>query len=391
MDTDSAAVIDVNFAGKAGRFHLDVSFASARERVVLFGPSGSGKTLTLRAIAGIFRPHEARILMRGVTFDDSATRIHLRSSQRNVGYVPQGYALFPHLTVRQNILYGVPGRGQAASEHRVRGIIEMLGLAGLEDTRPLTLSGGQQQRVALARALATEPLALLLDEPLAAIDTPLRAGLRAELANIQAATGKVMITVTHDLGDAFALGDWIVVMDGGRVLQQGSKEEVYNHPATTKVAALVGIRNVVPARVVDVSDEWVVVNWDGVQLTAMSRGERFRPGEPVHLLMRSTQLMIRRPEDDKFGERLNVMSGEIVTETVSAEARKLFVRTAGSVAPYDLEVDLPEYTYFRLRLDAGKTVEISIRPERIHVLRAEGDGAGHLERNVDSPQATKRG
>lgn len=388
MSAESAMAMDVRFAGRAGRFPLDVSFASARERVVLFGPSGSGKTLTLRAIAGIFRPHQARIVVGGVTFDDSASRVHLRSSERNVGYVPQGYALFPHMTVRQNILYGIPRNGREANERRVRDAIEVLGLAGLEDARPLTLSGGQQQRVALARALATDPLALLLDEPFAAIDNPLRAGLRVELANIQAATGGAMITVTHDLGDAFALGDWIVVMDGGRVLQQGSKEDVYNFPATRKVAELVGIRNVVSARVVDVTDQWLVVNWNGILLTARGRDARFAPGDRVLLLMRSTQLMIRRPEDDRFGERLNVISGEIVNEAVSAEARKLFVRTAGSDSPYDLEVDLPEYTYFRLRLDTSKAVEVSIRPEQLHVLPGDGVGPGGPRRSRNVVQVT---
>lgn len=372
----AANAVDVSFQGRAGDFRLAASFASAFERVVLFGPSGSGKTLTLRAIAGIFRPQRARIAIKGVIFDDTAARFRMDSSRRNVGYVPQGYALFPHMTVRQNILFGVRGMGRDASERRLQEIIATVGLAGMEEARPRSLSGGQQQRVALARALATNPLALLLDEPFAAIDSPLRAGLRAELASIQAATGKAMITVTHDLGDAFALGDWIVVMDNGRVLQEGCRDDVYDHPATRKVAELVGIRNIVSAKVVAKTGKRIVVDWAGNLLTAVRPGPHSNPGETVDLCLRSTQLMIRRPEDDKFGERLNVMSGEIVDEAITVEARKLFVRINGSSSPWDLEVDLPEYTYFRLRLDTSRRIELAIRPERIHVLPREPGPTG---------------
>jgi molybdate transport system ATP-binding protein len=375
------SVIQVAVSGKAGRFSLDTEFASGHERVVLFGPSGSGKTLTLRSIAGIFRPRRSRIVIHGVTLDDSETGVHLKPEKRNIGYVPQGYALFPHLTVRGNVLYGVSGLGGEEREARLRDVLQTVGLLGFEDARPRNLSGGQQQRVALARALAGKPLVLLLDEPFAAIDTPLRAGLRMEMSAIQSASGTAMVLVTHDLGDAFALGDWIVVLDEGRVLQQGSKDDVYYRPSTRKVAELVGVRNILPGRVTGVSGGLVTFQWRDIRLTAAAQGGAFHAGDTVNACIRSTQLMIRRPEETSF-ERANVLRGDIAQESIGAETRRLFVRLEGSGEPYDLEVDLPEYVYFRLRLDQGKSIEMSVTPERIHLIGTGAAGKENSERGA---------
>lgn len=363
-------VVDVSFSGKAGGFSLDIGFASSHERIVLFGPSGSGKSLTLRTIAGIFRAGQSRIVIKGRTLEDSRSGLRLRPNERNVGYVPQGYALFPHMSAGKNILYGVSHLPADEQERRLQSILKVVGLEGFANAFPRQLSGGQQQRVALARALCGEPLVLLLDEPFAAIDTPLRAGLRMELVAIQAATNTAMITVTHDLDDAFALGDWIVVIDEGRVLQQGAKDDVYHRPATRKVAELVGFRNIVPAIVSEASGGRVTFEWGGQALSALDEGCEFKPGQRVDACMRATQIMIRRPEDMAFGERANTLAGVIVGEAVSAETRRLLVRLHGSRQKFDLEIHLPEYAYFRLGLDANKDIEMSVKPEAIQVLPA---------------------
>lgn len=365
---ETAAQMEVRVARRFGRFTLDVAFATADRRVVLFGPSGSGKTLTLRMIAGIVRPRGGRIVIGGRVLYDAARGIDLPAHRRHVGYVPQGYALFPHLTVADNVAYGLAGVPADERRARVREMLALAGLDGLEGKRPRELSGGQQQRVALARALAIKPSVLLLDEPLSAIDAPLRAGLRAELADLQARTGTAMITVTHDLGDAFALGDWIVVVANGRVLQQGPKDEVYYRPATVSVAQLVDFRNILEGRVENVAGDEIVVGWNGHFLRARRHGEGLGPGDRVHICIRSTQLMIRRAEDTTFADRPNLMRGSVIEEAIIAETRRLWVRLAGSSRRWDLEIDLPEYTYFRLGLDDKKEIDMYVRPDRVHVL-----------------------
>lgn len=371
VDSEEMALqMEVQVARRFGRFALDVAFATADRRVVLFGPSGAGKTLTLRMIAGIVRPRAGRIVIGERVLYDSARGVDLSAHRRHVGYVPQGYALFPHLTVADNVAYGLRGAAVGERRTRARAMLALTGLDGLEGKRPHELSGGQQQRVALARALAIEPSVLLLDEPLSAIDAPLRASLRAELANLQARTGTAMITVTHDLGDAFALGDWIVVVDSGRVLQEGPKDEVYYRPATVSVAQLVGFRNILDGKVEKVAADELTVGWNGPLLRARRHGKELGPGDRVHICIRSTQLMIRRPEDATFADRPNLMRGGVIEETIVAETRRLWVRLAGSSRRWDLEIDLPEYTYYRLGLDENKEIEMYVRPDRVHVLPA---------------------
>ena len=203
------------------RFDLAARFATDAAFVALYGPSGSGKTLTLRAIAGLERPGEGHIRVAGRTLFDAAAGIDLPAPERRTGYVFQGYALFPHLTVRENVAFGLgswyrrgPGR---ADRDRVQALLEGFEIAHLGDSRPATLSGGQQQRVALARALACEPAVLLLDEPFASLNAMLRRALRADLAALRRRWGIPAVMITHDIDDVLALADVAMVYDEGRV------------------------------------------------------------------------------------------------------------------------------------------------------------------------------
>ena len=198
-------------------FDLDVSWSAGGGVAVLFGPSGAGKTLTLQCLAGLIPPNAGRIVVDGHVLFDSASGVNVPAQARRVGYVFQGYALFPHLTVTENVGFGLRDLPRARRAERAAAVIERLGLAGLEHRYPRELSGGQRQRVALGRALAIDPALLLLDEPLSALDAPLRAALRNDLRAILKDWGTAAVVVTHDFSEAYRLGDRIVVYDAGPV------------------------------------------------------------------------------------------------------------------------------------------------------------------------------
>ncbi|MER8805209.1 ABC transporter ATP-binding protein [Mesorhizobium sp. M0998] len=205
----------------------------------LLGPSGCGKTTTLRIIAGFVSPDGGFVKIAGENVG------HLRPYERNVGLLFQDYALFPHMTVAQNIAYGMKYRGVPSSEipTRVKQMLSLVQLTGMEARYPSQLSGGQQQRVALARALATDPQIVLLDEPLSALDAKLRLELRIELKEILRSVGATTIVVTHDQEEALSLGDEVVVMREGKIVQRGTPRQIYEVPADKFVAEFVGRSN----------------------------------------------------------------------------------------------------------------------------------------------------
>jgi ABC-type Fe3+/spermidine/putrescine transport system ATPase subunit len=207
--------------------------------VVLLGPSGCGKTTTLRLVAGFETPDRGDIRIQG------ASMRGLRPYERNIGLLFQHYALFPHMTVEQNIAFGLRHRGVGRAEviRAVAAMLELVRLQGYEKRRPDELSGGQQQRVALARALAVKPHIMLLDEPLSALDAKLRLELRFELKKILTDVGATTVVVTHDQDEAMSLADHVVVMNAGRIIQQGSPTEIYGRPRSRFVAEFVGRSN----------------------------------------------------------------------------------------------------------------------------------------------------
>ncbi len=223
---------------------------AAGERFFLLGPSGCGKTTLLRMIAGFVEPSAGRIRFA----DQDVTA--LPADRRQTGMVFQGYALWPHMTVRENVVFGLQVRKLAASEQRRRvdTMLEAVGLAKLAERRPGALSGGQQQRVALARALVIEPRVLLLDEPLANLDAALRIELRGQILALCRRTGTTAIYVTHDQAEALALADRIGVLRDGRLLQVGGPDALYHQPASRFVAEFLGRTNVLEATVIAVGD-----------------------------------------------------------------------------------------------------------------------------------------
>jgi molybdate transport system ATP-binding protein len=251
--------------------------ADAFSITVLFGRSGSGKTTILRCLAGLDRPNSGTICFGQETWFDGARRICVPPQRRGIGFLVQEYALFPHLTVAGNIAYGLGLGGAAERRRRVREVVELFGLAGLEARYPAQLSGGQQQRTALARALVRRPRLLLLDEPLSALDAPTRGELRRELRRLLGALQVPTVLVTHDRIEALALGDTVVVLDEGSVRQSGPVAEVFAHPAAAAVARILGVETVEPARVLEVADGVATVAIGSVRLVALAQDAG--PGE----------------------------------------------------------------------------------------------------------------
>ena len=210
----------------------------------VLGPSGSGKTTLLRLLAGFDSPDRGRIALDGETLDDGRHRVP--AYRRRIGYVPQEGLLFPHLTVAENVGFGLPRRSRGGS--RVADLLELIGLGGLGHRRPHELSGGQQQRVAVARALAPEPRLILLDEPFAALDASLRDSLRAEIKHLLATLGTTVVLVTHDQEEALSLADVVAILNDGRIVQHATPRAIYQEPETLAVAHFLGATNLISAR-----------------------------------------------------------------------------------------------------------------------------------------------
>ncbi len=221
-------------------FPLDVNLATAAGITVLFGRSGAGKSMMLACIAGLSTPDTGRIAINGNIFYDHQQRINLSPQQRRVGYVTQDYLLFPHLTVFQNVAFGLIKHTRQEREVIVQEALTWMGLEQLARQRPRELSGGQQQRVALARALVIRPQVLLLDEPFSALDSPTRLRLRQDLQRLQQEYRVPVIFVTHDLAEAFLLGEKMAVIADGRLLQLDTPQQIRQQPANALVAELVG-------------------------------------------------------------------------------------------------------------------------------------------------------
>jgi molybdate ABC transporter permease protein len=238
-----SAGLQVDIEKQLPAFALNTAFTAQQETLGILGGSGSGKSMTLRCIAGVETPTKGRIVLNGRTLFDANQRINLPSHQRNVGLVFQNYALFPHMTVAQNIAFGLHKLPKPMRAQRVKQQLALVQLQGLGDRYPHQLSGGQQQRVALARALATEPEALLLDEPFSALDTYLRSQLERQLGEILSSYRGVTLFVTHNLDEAYRICEKLMVMSGGNSIAHDFKQRIFEHPQTVRVAQLTGCKN----------------------------------------------------------------------------------------------------------------------------------------------------
>ncbi|NNL70647.1 MAG: ABC transporter ATP-binding protein [Acidimicrobiia bacterium] len=262
-----------------GRAVDDASFAVEEGRILaLLGPSGCGKTTLLRLVAGLATADRGRITLAGEVLTGAG--VHVPAERRRVGMVFQDWALFPHLTVIDNVGYGL-GFGESASR-RAREALDMVGLADLAGRYPQELSGGQAQRVAVARALAPRPRVLLLDEPFSNLDTEMRVALRAEVAALMREVGMTAVFVTHDQEEAFVVGDEVAVMRDGRIIQQGTPTEVYEQPVSPWLAGFVGEANLVAA---EANGDTATTVFGEIRLHRAARGSCRVAVRPEHLLI----------------------------------------------------------------------------------------------------------
>ncbi len=317
---------------------------------VLFGPSGAGKTTLLRLLAGLERPASGQIEFRGETWFDSGRAILLPPQQRRAGFLFQEYALFPHLTVLENVAY-------ASNLARAAELLQRFGLADLADRKPRAISGGQQQRVAVARALAAEPSLLLLDEPLSALDAATRLRTRHELRRILLDSGIPSIVVTHDRAEAIALGDWMAVMVEGRIRQSGPVQEVFRRPADALVAQSVGVENVLPAVTTVREGGLLVLQVSDQRLYCMDSGE----DGPVFACVRAEDVVLTRPGPHSSSAR-NRLNGTVVSVTLE-----------GPLARVELDCGFPLVALItaqsasELALIAGEPVCAVIKTTSVHV------------------------
>jgi molybdate transport system ATP-binding protein len=362
-------MIDFAIRHQFKKFTLDVALAVEQECLALFGPSGAGKSVTLQIIAGLVRPDEGLIRINQQVVFDSRSGLNLPPQQRHIGYVTQDYTLFPHLSVGQNIAYGLRGRPQPEIRRAVQGMLALIQLAEFADRRPDELSGGQKQRVALARALVTNPAILLLDEPFSALDGPTRSQLRLELHQWQQQLQVPILLVTHDLAEANILADRIAVYDQGQLLQVGRPSEIMNRPADLRVAHLTGNQNCFRGTIVAATD-------NGLQLavgalTLETPPYPFRVGEQIQACIRPEQVILLRPGKDT-SRRTNLVRGEIVsimTDGLSFNLRLRLVQPLASTeAPFDLKMTLPLHVFESFGLAMGQQWWVSLKPSAIHLI-----------------------
>lgn len=231
--------LSVTLKKKVTGFSLNAAWEIGNELAVLFGYSGAGKSMTLQMIAGLTKPDKGTVRSNGTVLFDSESKTDVKPQKRGFGYVFQDLALFPHMTVRKNIAYGLKGLGKSETEKRVAEIMALFSLVELRDRLPSELSGGQKQRVACARALVGRPSALLLDEPFSALDGPVRTEMREIVKNIRREFDIPVILVTHDIFEAMSMADKMIVYSNGRVRQTGPPAMILNHPADSDVERLV--------------------------------------------------------------------------------------------------------------------------------------------------------
>ena len=340
---------------KAGSFRLeplDLEITQG-ECHTLLGPSGAGKSTALELIVGFRELQSGRIILNGRNLENVPVE------QRNIGYLPQNMALFPHLTVKENILYGIRSR-RKPDKHDIESIdslTEAMGVKKLENRKPLHLSGGERQRVALARALAPAPELLILDEPFSALNESLRSELSILLKELQQTYNLTTIIVTHDLEEAFFFSEKIHILINGRLHQSGPKNEIFNRPITASVARFLNYRNIFEGITEDIESGTEIKT----ENFSIFISKRFPPKKRVCFCLRQQDIkVIKKDEKVKESLKRNVFSGKIKTLFTLPEYCLMTFSINGSPKPHDFELKFPRYIIERHNLYEGMEINAAV-------------------------------
>jgi molybdate transport system ATP-binding protein len=357
-------MLEVRVKRKLKGFSLDVNFSVDQEILAILGPSGSGKTMTLQCIAGLLRPDEGFIELNRKVLFDSSRGIWLPPQSRKIGLVFQNYALFPHLTVSQNIAYGIRGRPKSAVAERVAQLMEKMNIHRLGERYPRQLSAGQQQRVAVARALGPEPDLLLLDEPFSALDSMVKERLQLELQALKTFYSGNVLFVTHDLAEGYKLSSKMAVFESGHIVQIDDKARVISCPSNHTVARLTGVKNLMEGLVLSLDDSEAVVKVRELGGLVKARCEN-----PVGLSIGQEVSIGIRPEYvrivDQAGENTFCCTVDRVVEGVSS-ANYYFHVDAVSDSRHYLLATLSNSG--AARLAAGDSRLLYLAPEHIALI-----------------------
>jgi molybdate transport system ATP-binding protein len=353
------------FLNPEGSFILNTHFRALAGFTIVFGASGAGKTTLLDCIAGLSNPDEGRIAVGGEDLYDSEKKWNVSAWQRRIGYVFQELALFPHLTAAENVAYGLHALTRAEQQTRTGDILRTFGIEHLRDRRPAQISGGERQRVALARALVTEPRALLLDEPLAALDRPTKSHILADLRQWNQNHRVPILYVTHSSEEVFALGDEVVVLDEGRIVAQGRPHEVMHAPRLETVAHLSGFENIYDATVTALHEDRGTMTCRlgagalelETPLVGANVGSRLRVG------IRAGDLLLATQSPKGLSAR-NVVPGTIR----GLEQRDVIVSAFVDCSGTEFEVHLTLAAREALKLASGKKVWVVVKTHSCHLM-----------------------
>ncbi len=357
-------MLEVKIKKKLPGFTLDVSFSVNQEILAILGPSGSGKTMTLQCIAGLLCPDEGYVKLNDKILLDSAKRINRPAQTRKVGFVFQNYALFPHLTVTQNVLYGIHHIPIKDAKIKVAELLEKMNIGKLADRYPRQLSAGQQQRVAVARALAPEPEVLLLDEPFSALDSMVKERLQLELQSLQQFYKGNILFVTHDLAEGYKLSSSMAVFESGRIVQHDEKTRVVSYPANHVVARLVGFKNLMEGTVIEATDSRILVEvpeLGGNLRTSVPPDTQLSFGQKVTVGIRPEYIQLTATPGE------NTFTGVVdrVAEGVTSTNYYFHIDAVGATRHY-IMVILP--SHFSSVVNEGKSNYLYFPPERIVII-----------------------
>ncbi len=353
------------FPNPEGSFNLNVHFRALAGFTILFGASGAGKTTLLDCIAGLTDPDDGRIAVGGEDLYDSEKKRNVAAWKRRIGYVQQDLALFPHLTAGENVAYGLRKLSAAERVTRSREILEAFRIAQLRDRRPSQISGGERQRVALARALVTEPLALLLDEPLAALDRPTKSSLVGDLRRWNQQHRVPILFVTHNGEEVFALGDEVIVLDGGRIVAQGRPHEVMRVPQLETIANLSGFENIFNATVLTLHENrgTMTCQLGGGKVELETPLVRAEVGSRLRVGIRAGDLLLATETPRGLSAR-NVLPGTILR----LEQRDVIISAMVDCGGTEFEVHLTLAARDALQLDPGKSVWVVVKTHSCHLM-----------------------